>query len=232
MRKRRSIGDMSNRNLDGTFRNNNRPAKIPNRTLLARWLDSEVSKLRLLGFDSFAAIALHVTKVGRGEERALTAIPHELTFPVNYRVSPQGCAKALNRSLDREPKLATEKLRRLSLQRSEQFLLALQVGIQKGEPKAITAAVRVLEYQASVLGLRVPISQTIVPEPEKPKERAEPNGAIVNLFQAAMEILIQCGAVPRNYDSEIARKQKLIDVTPKASDRDDQGDSKDRKGIS
>ncbi len=176
--------------------------------------------MRLAGFESFAVIARHVTRVGRGEERPLAPMPSEFSFAPNYTISPQACWKALNRSIDREPKLSTEKLRTLSLKRCELLFLALQPGIHAGDPKTIIAAVRVLEHLSNLSGIKTSSSHTILPETEKPKESAPPNEAIVSLFQSALETLIACGARSRNYP-EIADERGFLDVTPTASDRDE-----------
>jgi hypothetical protein len=182
--------------------------------------------MRLAGLDSFGAVARHVTSVGRGEERALTPIPPELTFPPNYTISAQACYKALNRALDREPRLSIEKLRKVNLQRCERFLLALQASIRDGDAKAIVAAVRVLEHQASISGLKTQPSPNTTAEPEVPEEKsAPPNEAIVSLFQSAMETLIACGARPRNYP-ELVDERGFIDITPTALDRDEEDNRK------
>jgi hypothetical protein len=58
------------------------------------------------------------------------------------------------------------------------------------------------------------------------EERAEPNEAIVPMFQAALETLIACGATPRNYDLEHHRGsdgvalRELENMLPKDSLKD------------
>ena len=143
---------MARRNYDGTFRNNNKPTKVSDSIQIARWVDTEVLRLKQLGL-SYPAIAKRITEVGRGEQRAMTPRPNGIDFPPNYKISVTACRKAFRRALEREPTEAADKLRCLYTQRAEEMILALQPGIQKGDPRAIRAAVCVLEFQAKINGI-------------------------------------------------------------------------------
>ncbi len=188
---------MPRRNPDGTFRNNNRPFRVSNSTLIARWIEAEALRLKQLGLP-FAAIARQITAVGRGEQLPMTPLPRGVIFPTGYKLSIAACHKAFQRGLNREPRLAVDKLRRLQTQRCEEMLLALQPAIQKGDPKSIVSAVRVLEHQAGINGLKsTQISNFPIVEPaEKPKPL--PAG-FENMLAAAVGIMIEHGCMPPGY---------------------------------
>jgi hypothetical protein len=83
---------MARRNYDGTFRGK-RPKKTTPRHLVARWVESEVVRLKRLGMD-FPRIAAQVTLIGRGRAKPITELPPELCFPPDYKISKQGYHKA------------------------------------------------------------------------------------------------------------------------------------------
>jgi hypothetical protein len=144
---------MPHRNTDGTFRNNNKATRISPRSLRARWVETEALALKLLGFP-FSRIAAQLTEVGRGRQRPLTPLPPGVSFPPDYSISSVACYRAVERALEREPRLRARELRQLLLHRSDQLLLACQPAIQRGETKSILAGIRALELQASLSGLK------------------------------------------------------------------------------
>jgi hypothetical protein len=130
------------------------------------------------------------------------------------------CSKALNRALEREPHLLTHRLRQLVNHRSEQLFLACQAAIQREDVKAVLAAIRTLELQASINGLKVTKSQDLpVPPVEKPVDDKLAVQAIIPGFYAAFEVLFESVAEPR-YEG---LSRKVLDVTPIEPDpKDDQ----------
>ena len=142
---------MSHRNDDGTFRGK-RPKQLTQRSLLARWVESEVMRLKELGMD-FARIAAQITLIGRGRAKPITELPADLRFPLDYRISMQGCHKAYHTGLRREPALAIDEHRRLDTARCEEMIFNLQAGIRRGDPRCVEAAVKALSHKSKLLGL-------------------------------------------------------------------------------
>ena len=145
---------MSNRNDDGTFRGK-QPKKATNRFLLARFVESEVVRLKNLGMD-FPRIAEQVTLIGRGRTTPITELPADLRFPLDYRISTQGCHKAYSKAMRRESALAVEEHRQMDTARCEEMILGLQPGLRRGDPKSVEAAVKVLGHKSKLLGLEAP----------------------------------------------------------------------------
>jgi hypothetical protein len=136
---------MPRRNSDGTFRNNNQATRVSQRSLLARWVEAEALSLKLLGF-TFSRSAAHLIDVGRGMQRPITPLPPGLGFPSNYSITPVACYKAVIEHSNGNPNFLVPRIRQLLYQRSEQLLLQLQPAIQRGDTKAILAAIRALEF--------------------------------------------------------------------------------------
>ena len=145
---------MSNRNDDGTFRGK-QPKRATNRFLLARFVESEAVRLKNLGMD-FPRIAEQVTLIGRGRTKSITELPADLSFPLDYRISPQGCHKAYRKALQRESALAVEEHRQMDTARCEEMILGLQPGLRRGDPKSVEAAIKVLGHKSKLLGLEAP----------------------------------------------------------------------------
>ena len=145
---------MPRRNYDGTFRGQ-RPKKTTPRHLVARWVESEVVRLKRLGMD-FPRIAEQVTLIGRGGAKPITELPPELCFPPDYKITKQGCHKAYRLALRREPALAVDEHRQLDTERCEEMLLSLQPGLRRGDPRSVEAGVKVLSHKAKLLGLESP----------------------------------------------------------------------------
>ena len=150
------------RHPDGRFRGNRAKIELTPKVLISRWVEQEVIRLKMMGA-SFEAIAGLLTQAGRGEFVPTVSLPSGVTFPPGYSISKMGCCKAYQRALDREPSLEAREHRRLDIDRSEELYLSLQPGIKKGDPKAIEAAVRVLNHKAKIIGYPDP-SKTAVNE--------------------------------------------------------------------
>lgn len=148
-----SSGDR--RNSDGTLRRVDRPKQIVMRSRISRWVEAETLGLKTPGM-SFEKIADHITGVAAGRQPALVAIPADLEFPPNYRISCQAVHKAFKRAIARIPTAEVEAYRKLGTERCEAMFLALQGGLQKGHPPSVAAAVRVLELLAKLNNLAAP----------------------------------------------------------------------------
>jgi hypothetical protein len=145
---------MPHRNDDGTFRGK-QPKRATNRFLLARFVEGEVVRLKNLGMD-FPRIAEQVTLIGRGRTKSVTQLPADLSFPLDYRISTQGCHKAYRKALQRESALAVEEHRQMDTARCEEMILSLQPGLRRGDLKTVEAAIKVLGHKSKLLGLEAP----------------------------------------------------------------------------
>lgn len=200
---------MARRSLDGRYRNTNQPTSVPNSILIARWVEKEVLAAKLLGVSTFASIAAHIVAVARGNQIAMTSLPPGIVFPGNYNITAAGCHKALNRALNREPRVAAEQLAQIILQRSDELFLALQPAIRRQETKAIQTAARVLDLQARIGGTKSGgFTTPAVPQPEPKEEGTSP--AVIDLFKSAVEYLLGLGEQLDGY--QIIR----LETTPKA----------------
>lgn len=209
---------MKRRNFDGTFRNNNKPKKVSTRWIMARWFEAEVLALKLLGF-TLARIAMQITEVGQGRQRPITPLPPGASFAPNFSISVTACYRALKRAFQREPQIGADRLRQLVNQRIEQLFLACQPLAQRGEVRTMLVMVRLLELQASINNVKLSHSPAVVEE--KRQEDSPPASlAIINLFEGAIEILHDCGAVPRPSNLNRKTEPKLVDVTPTKPDSD------------
>src|SRR5205823_2852481 len=66
---------------------------------------------------------------------------------------PTTAYMAVRRMLQREGRLEVENMVALHLERTENYLLKLEPGIIKGNPRSVEVAVKVLERQSDLLGL-------------------------------------------------------------------------------
>lgn len=199
------------RNCDGTFRNNNKSAVVRNSILIARWIEGEVVRLKILGV-SFTEIAKQIIAVGRGRQRPLTPLPPEINFPADYSISIAACQKAFRRAIEREPKLGARELRRLFTKRGEALLLALQPAIQKGDVKAIVAAVRVLTFQATINNVAAAPEIQELPAPTPEPKPQWPEGS-ENLFDAAFKVIAEYGCLGRRFRYLPLSDPNAIDTT-------------------
>jgi hypothetical protein len=143
------------RQPDGTFRNVRQPTVVSAAVFRARWIEGETIHLKRIGLP-FEAIAEHITRVARGEAKAMTAIPDGVTFPPDFKISRQACHKAFRRAITREPALEVDELRRLDRARSEEMYLSLQPGIRKGDPRSVEVGLRLLDHAAKINGYAAP----------------------------------------------------------------------------
>ena len=90
------------RNSDGTIRTSNKPARLTNRTIIARWVESETLHLKRLGM-GYQAIADHIVGVVQGAQKAFVPVPRNVEFPENYQISVQAVHRALRRAIVRLP---------------------------------------------------------------------------------------------------------------------------------
>jgi hypothetical protein len=155
------------RNTDGTWRGVRQASITSETSLRAAWVGMETVHLKRMGL-SFEAIAEHITGVGRGQEQAITTIPHGVTFPADYQVTKQACHKAFRRALGREPSLEIEEFRKLDTARCEEMLLNLQPAIRKGHVRSIEAGIKVLEHTTKVNGYAVPNKHELTGKDGKP----------------------------------------------------------------
>jgi hypothetical protein len=124
------------------------------RSVIARWVEAETVRRKLMGF-SFQAIADQITALGRGQTPPLIPFPDGIEFPVGYRITYRGAAKAFSLAFARVPTLEVEQMRRLDTERIEDIYRGLVPGIMRGEPASCSAAVRSLEHKARINGYAV-----------------------------------------------------------------------------
>jgi hypothetical protein len=182
---------MSARNPDGSFRNHNEPMALSEETLLSRWVEGEVLRLKLLGF-SFGAIAEQITEVGRGKKAPLTPLPEAFIFPSDYKITAMGCHKAFRGALERSPAPEADEMRRLDTDRCEDMFLFLGAAIRRGEPQAVRAAVQVLAHKAAINRYNAPEVEVKVSPPPRPRAPELSDGEVVSLFERAIAILKEC----------------------------------------
>jgi hypothetical protein len=202
---------VARRNLDGRYRNNNEAKTPPPSIVIARWTEGEVLALKVLGL-TFAQIAARIIAISRGVQLPMTPLPAGIAFPENFRISPSGCHKSLNRALSREPRAGADLLSEILMHRTEDLFLLLQPMLRRGDPKAVMAAVRVLELQANIGLAKGKLSAQAATKPE-PKSRPSP--ALPQLFNAAFKTLFDLGAVdfPGYVITPVEREPKMIETT-------------------
>jgi hypothetical protein len=143
------------RNSDGTIRRVNKPERLTNRSIIARWVETETLHVKQLGM-SFQAIADHIVGVAQGSQKAFIAAPQDIHFPDGYRISVQAVHRAFRRAIVRLPNAEAAELRKLDSERLEEMLLSLQAGIRQGDPRSIEVGVRVLTHKAELNGYKSP----------------------------------------------------------------------------
>jgi hypothetical protein len=139
---------VNNRNRSG---NASKRAAAVAATLRGSWVARETVCLKGLGL-TFRDIADQLTRIGRGEAQPLTAMPEGVSFPPDYRISASACHKAYLKLTRSEPALQVEALRALSAARCEEMYLSLQPALRKGDARAVTAAVKLLDHLAKLFG--------------------------------------------------------------------------------
>jgi hypothetical protein len=179
------------RNSDGRFRNHNKPTAISADTLRAQWVEIEAIRLKRNGF-SYEAIAEQITQTGRGQKAPVTALPDGLRFPPDYKITPMGCHKAVQRGLRRGPLLEADEMRRLDTDRCEEMYLFLTPGVRRGDPQSVRAAVTALAHKAAINGYKSADIQVRV-SPGPSWASVLPKDQSVALFKEAMTLLLQHG---------------------------------------
>src|SRR6516225_1804763 len=90
------------RNSDGTIRHANRTKRLTNRSIIARWVETETLHLKRLGM-GYQAIADHIVGVAQGAQKAFVPVPQDADFPQGYQISVQAVHKAFRRAMVRLP---------------------------------------------------------------------------------------------------------------------------------
>jgi hypothetical protein len=141
-----------------------------------------------------AAIAVHIGRVGQGQEQPLYPLPDGIEFPTDYSISESAVFKAYNKAIGRQPSVDVEVFRKEDTARCEEMYLKLQPGISKGDPRHIDAGVRVLAHKAKLNGYVV--------EPEQ--------AAGVNAFSITIVVGDQPEeekeAIPVSFDRSVPKK--------------------------
>jgi len=143
------------RNSDGTIRHANRTKRLTNRSLTARWVETETLHLKRLGM-GYQAIADHIVGVAHGQQKALVPVHEGVIFSEGYSISAQAVHRAFRRALVRLPNAEAAELRKLDSERLEDMLLSLQPGIRQGDPRSVEVAVKVLAHKAEINGYKAP----------------------------------------------------------------------------
>jgi hypothetical protein len=142
------------RNPDGTWRNARHGIVVSDRIIVARWVTTEIMRCKRTGL-SMAAIAVHVSRVGNGEERPLSPLPEGILFPPDYTISESAIYKAYHKAMDQEPAMNADVYRKEDTARCEDMYMHLQRGISAGDPRYVDAGVRVLAHKAKLNGYAV-----------------------------------------------------------------------------
>ena len=126
-------------------------SKLKPGSLIARWVESEAIAQKMLGL-SFAKIAENISRAGRGELVPATPRPEGVRFPEGYSISSQGVQRAYNLAMTREGRLKAAQMRDLDTDRTEEWILKLQTGIQAGDPQSISTATGILRFRMRAHG--------------------------------------------------------------------------------
>src|SRR5262249_61386083 len=115
------------RNSDGTIRHANKTKRLTNRSISARWVETETLHLKRLGM-GYQAIADHIVGVAHGQQKAIVPLPEAVTFSEGYSISVQALHRAFRRALVRLPNTEAVELRKLDSERLEDMQVSLQNG--------------------------------------------------------------------------------------------------------
>jgi hypothetical protein len=144
------------RHSDGKFRRSHQPSEVSARTIRARWVESEVLKLKMLGMTTFHGIAQQITKVGRGEAQPVAEFPAGIDFSTGYSISAVACWRACQKALARGPRLRVQEMRDIDSDRLEEGILAAQKAIKQGDPAALQNLARLITTRARLNGYLAP----------------------------------------------------------------------------
>jgi hypothetical protein len=137
------------------MRRANKPERLTNRTIIARWVETETLHLKRLGM-GYQAIADHIVGVAQRSQKAFVTVPHDAHFPEDYQISVQAVHRAFRRAIVRLPNAEAAQLRKLDSERLEEMFLSLQAGIRRGDPRSIEVGVKVLAHEAEINGYKAP----------------------------------------------------------------------------
>jgi hypothetical protein len=195
------------RHADGTLRGSHQSGEVSARTIRARWVESEVLKLKILGVPTFHAIAQQITKIGRGEAQPVVELPTGIDFPPDYSISTVACCRACKKALARGPRLRAQEMRDIDSDRLEEGILAAQKKIKQGGPAALQNLTRLITTRARLNGYLEPqklelagksggpveINKTDEAELSQMLERLTPEEAVefLRLFNKAKGILVE-----------------------------------------
>lgn len=143
------------RNSDGTIRRADKPKRVTNRSLLARWIEAEALHLRRLGM-SYQGVVDHLVAVAQGRQGAMVPVGERVLFPADFRISLQAVHKACRRAILRLPNVEAAEFRKLDNERLDEMYLSLQPGIRQGDARSIEVGVRVLVHKAALNGYIAP----------------------------------------------------------------------------
>lgn len=101
---------------------------------------------------SYEEVAVHITRVGRGEEKTIKPLPEGLVFKPGYSITKQAVQKAVRKALEREPAANVEEFRHFAIAQEEECLKFLQPAIRKGDTQAISATTKVIDTLAKLHG--------------------------------------------------------------------------------
>lgn len=185
------------RQPDGRWRSTRQPVVITEAVLRARWVKAEVVKLKESGI-SFEAIALHITKVGRGIESPVTPFPPGIAFPPDYSISRQACFKLLRKALDEQPELNVEEFRKIDNARSDEIYWNLLPRRSRGDVGACMASIKVLDHQEKINGYAAtrPLKQQRLVKEEYSLRPPISHEEAFELTKSAVKILIDEGSDP------------------------------------
>jgi len=149
----------------------------------------------------FEEIAERISRVGRGQAQAMVAIPDGVTFPLDYKITRQGCYKAFRKAIAREPALELAELRKLDTMRCEEMFMNLQPSVRKGDARAVEVSVKVLDHKAKInnygpYGRRPETAVQTNVSGEPPKSQAELKYEATmyfDLFRAGVQVLVDLG---------------------------------------
>jgi hypothetical protein len=192
---------MRKRQPNGTWRSARQPVVMSVEVLRARWVEAETIRLKCIGLTSFDAIAEQISRVGRGQAQPMVAIPDDVTFPSDYRITRQACHKAFKKAIAREPALEVAELRKVDTMRCEEMFMNLQQGIRKGSARAVEVAVKVLDHKAKINGYRsygskpeIAVQANVSVEPPKSQAELQSEAAMqFDLLYGAVKILVDLG---------------------------------------
>ena len=143
------------------------PVVVSEAVQRARWVEDETIHLKRMGL-SFEAIAEQITRIGRKQTSAMTAMPEGLTFPTDYTITRQACHQAFRKAIAREPSLEVEEFRKLDTERAEEMLMNLQPAIRKGNPRAIEIGVKLLDHMTKTNGFASPLRHELTGKDGQP----------------------------------------------------------------